>query len=323
MGQRCNLVIVQDGRSELYYSHWGANSLDRDLFWGPEASLAHIRAQVSEAEGAAWLDDKWAEGGAVLDVDRQRLTWFGGEDILFELHLRRRLLELMRRSWGAWDVRWAFREIVDIAEAAGHPSSNVLTPKRRVSRLRLAPLPTDHAPPTLFSVRLADGQLRFVAADFVSHADVGPIERIVEVARSPLGMTTCDLGGFDRHPQFGAHVEVASRAFTWWSCGGVVRGSERLLSTNPGWSVDWVGDRYEAQLEACEGNLRWIGVPSAARLDEELRRILLHEPRDRGVMMSELAGTMPDAEVDPVALRDDPLVLSVEERRARLTALLR
>lgn len=321
MGQRCNLVVVEDGKYELYYSHWGANSLDRNLFWGPEASLAYIRAQVSEAEGAAWLDDQWAEGGAVLDRDRQRLTWFGGEDILFELHLRRRLLELMRRSWAHWEVRWAGREIVDIAEAVGRPAESVLTPKRKPSRLRFLEPSTTHPSAALFSVRQTDGQLQFISSNSVLHEDVGRIERIVEAARS-LGAATCDLGTFDRHPEFGAHVDVAVRSFIWWSSGGCVRGSERLLTANRGWSVDWVGDHYEAQLEACEGRLSWIREPTAAQIDEHLRGILLHQPRDRGVMMSELASALPNAEVDPIALRDDPLTLSVEVRRARLAALL-
>lgn len=323
VGQRCNLIVIEHGKRELYYSHWGANTLDRDLFWGAAHGLAHIRAQVSEADGATWLDDVWAEGGAVMDMDQLRLTWFGGEDTLFELPLRRRLLELMRQSWGHWDVRWAFRGIVDIAEAAGVPAETVLTVKEEASPLRLMALPTTDRPHALFSVRLPDGKLRFVASTERRPENVGRIERIVEAAGSPMGSDRCDMTGWEYPPMSGAHVEVAARSFTWWSCYESVRGSELILKANPGWSVDWVGDRYEAQVEASEGNLIWSEQPSAAQLDDRVRDILLHEPRHRGVMASQVASLIPNSEVDSVALRDDPLALSREWRRARLAEILR
>ena len=45
MGQRANLIIVQYGQYKLFYSHWAANTLTRDLFWSPEFATAFIQMQ--------------------------------------------------------------------------------------------------------------------------------------------------------------------------------------------------------------------------------------------------------------------------------------
>ena len=35
MGQLANLFLIGDGRIEIYYTHWCADTLPYDLFWGP------------------------------------------------------------------------------------------------------------------------------------------------------------------------------------------------------------------------------------------------------------------------------------------------
>jgi hypothetical protein len=65
MGQRANLVIVRPDGYELFYSHWCANTLPRDLFWGPEHAERFIRMQ-RPAGHDEWLDTIWAEGGAAF-----------------------------------------------------------------------------------------------------------------------------------------------------------------------------------------------------------------------------------------------------------------
>lgn len=66
MGQRANLIIVEYGKYELFYSHWAANTLTRDLFWSPEFATAFVQMQ-RQVDESGWLDDVWAEGGAVID----------------------------------------------------------------------------------------------------------------------------------------------------------------------------------------------------------------------------------------------------------------
>ena len=66
MGHRANLIVVQYGKYELFYSHWAANTLTHDLFWSPEFATAFIRMQ-RKVDESYWLDEVWAEGGAVAD----------------------------------------------------------------------------------------------------------------------------------------------------------------------------------------------------------------------------------------------------------------
>jgi len=67
MGQRANLIVVRDNTYDLYYSHWCANTLPKDLFWGEQYAIQFIEMQTRVDE-PGWLDDVWAEGGAVLEA---------------------------------------------------------------------------------------------------------------------------------------------------------------------------------------------------------------------------------------------------------------
>ena len=59
MGQRANLILVERGRPVVYYTHWRANTLPRDLFWGPRYALPFFRSQRLIEDGTL-LDEVWA-----------------------------------------------------------------------------------------------------------------------------------------------------------------------------------------------------------------------------------------------------------------------
>jgi hypothetical protein len=75
MGHRANYIIIQNGDWDLFYDHWGAQSVSHDLFHGPELALERIR-EKDRVEDRELLDDVWCEGGASIDVDRKRLLFF-------------------------------------------------------------------------------------------------------------------------------------------------------------------------------------------------------------------------------------------------------
>jgi hypothetical protein len=106
MGQRANLIIAGPEGYDLYYSHWRANTLPTDLFWGPEYAQAFVRIQ-RPVDQDGWLDTIWSEGGAVIDTARRTLLLYGGEDILYDVPLRRMYLELLQTVWANWTIRWA------------------------------------------------------------------------------------------------------------------------------------------------------------------------------------------------------------------------
>src|SRR5437016_476407 len=105
MGQRANLITIENGEYVLRYDHWCANRLDDILFWGPSFALEYFVEQ-DEVEEEGWLDELWAEGGAILDLDKKYLIFWGGEEILHDVALRRTYLNLQKRIWNGWTIEW-------------------------------------------------------------------------------------------------------------------------------------------------------------------------------------------------------------------------
>ncbi|MCL1916799.1 MAG: hypothetical protein FWG14_00550 [Peptococcaceae bacterium] len=127
MGQCANLIIVENNERELYYDHWCANSLDSDLFWGIDKAVQFFRDHEQQ-EDDCWLDTTWCEGGAVIDLDKKVLLWFGGEDICYDIPLRRAFLELMNKTWPRFQIHWAYAGIVDLADYVGYDRNKVIVP---------------------------------------------------------------------------------------------------------------------------------------------------------------------------------------------------
>jgi hypothetical protein len=107
MGARVNYVLIEGGVISVYYSKWGAMEVPAVVIDGPEATRAYIRDEGPTTDSL--LDDIWAEGGILLDLDRRALLFFGGENITFAPSWQRILLHMMRRVWQGWSVAWAAR----------------------------------------------------------------------------------------------------------------------------------------------------------------------------------------------------------------------
>lgn len=132
VGDRANCAIRENGRIELYYSHWGARSIAEDIFWGPARTESFIRANEPTAD---WLDEVWAEGGVPLDKDNRQLScfysqWPDEEDI------RRVYESLLGETWqvSGWSVRRAliWQDLV----AAGSNAGSTRGRSRRSERRR-------------------------------------------------------------------------------------------------------------------------------------------------------------------------------------------
>ena len=96
MGNRANFVIVKDQDWQLYYSHWGGCRMARALIGGPELALRYA-ASLRRCEKNEWCDPTWADGGAVVDLDRHRVLFFG-EPLMVEMNQRRALMECARHG---------------------------------------------------------------------------------------------------------------------------------------------------------------------------------------------------------------------------------
>jgi hypothetical protein len=113
----------------------------------------------------------FCEGGAVIDVDHRQLLWCGAKPPHPEwLTAASRVLA---QAWRGWQVRWAYRGVLELAAHVGAASSELTLSHAYVDRFgadRVEP-PEDPSDPIacLVTVRTSDGT---VTAHPVGHPDL-------------------------------------------------------------------------------------------------------------------------------------------------------
>jgi hypothetical protein len=278
MGHRANLIIVENNDYTLRYDHWVSNRLDDVLFWGADYALEYIEAQEIVGENG-WLDDVWAEGGAVLDLDKKTLLWFGGEDVAWEVPLRNVFLELQKKIWSDWNIEWAFRGIVDITEYVGYEKEKVISPRVDETDARFLAFPekfdwTD----IIGAIIFADGSTKLfpLAGNVQEYLENG--KNIIEQGRN--------LGGFenivwteisnDSFPAGGFIVDETQKIVEFWrakDCSDIVNELKKVWDD---WDVDWRLDNYSFQVEKLRGRLVLPQIDKLKMVDD-LRQRLLRE----------------------------------------------
>ena len=330
MGQRANLILINKGVTEIFYTHWRANTLDENLFWGPQHSTAFIRSQRPVADELL-LDEVWAEGGAVLDHDRQVLLLFGGEDIQYEVPLRHLYLQLIRRVWSGWEVRWAHEGVCDLADYIGRPRAEVLSEKNEKTSARLLKLPDPLKwTRTIGSFVLEGGLLRFfpLRGHRLELEDLAAGPKLIE-ATIGRGLEEFHMSKWSRgFPLGGFHVDTLRRTVEFWTGREAPDAPRRVAQRWPGWDVTWYRDRFEFQLDRSGGALSFSAEPQDV-LIERLRQILLRERTTSGVdAMLEFEAAMRKeghtvTNINPYSLRDAQLVLPIATKREIFEQALR
>ena len=216
MGQRANLIIIEAQNYQLFYSHWCANTIPRDLFWGPDHALRFIRIQ-REVEKTDWLDTVWAEGGAVVDLDQRNLLLFGGEDIRYDVPLRRAYLDLLRTVWKGWEVRWAHEGIADLADRVGYPRSNVISTKDDEPISVLSPPKEREWIDIVASIRFEDESIRLypLAGNVEEYLACGP--DLLKTAEVGSGLDRLTLSEWTTSfPTGGLHLDSIKMRVDFW-----------------------------------------------------------------------------------------------------------
>ncbi|UJR85328.1 hypothetical protein [Sandaracinus amylolyticus] len=255
MGDRANLVFVEHRERRVFYGHWSAKTLVNELFWGAD----HARRWIldhREVGDEGWLDDVWAEGGAVLDVDRRELLLFGGEELRCDAARRRTYLALVREVWTGWDVRWAERGVVDLAERAGVPASLVRSEQVLIDPITTLPSPDDdHEANCIATFVFEDGRMRhFPLALFIDEHVTGGVE-LVELARSVEGRERFVFApARDWWLEGGFHVDVAARRVVLW-CGRDLPRLDEIAARWSGYELVHVGASWEEHVALSRGTL--------------------------------------------------------------------
>ena len=285
MGQRANLITVEDGEHTLRYDHWVANRLDDILFWGADYALSYFDAQETVGEDG-WLDEIWAEGGAVLDLDKRHLLWWGGEDVNHELPVRRVYLKLQKKVWHDWTIEWAHRGIVDLAECIGLPKEKVLSHRENLSSAVQLKMPEKKTwVKTLGGIETASGETKLFpllgeAEDYLRNGT-----SLVNQCHREEGLRKLNWEGWEENGEFprgGFLINEKHKMVEFWQvrdCPNVVEDMKRLWED---WDVVWHQDDYEFQSKKLKGKVVLPEI-NETEIIERLRGNLLREDGKLGI----------------------------------------
>ncbi len=278
MGQRANLIVVEGGHTAVHYDHWCANRLDVDLLWGPDDAVAFARQRSPLPESEPLLDEVWCEGAALIDLDRRRLLWFGGEDITYDVPRRRAWQAMMQHAWPGWTLRWACGGIAEIARAMGRPVGALLSDRARAPlQLRQGTSPDDND--LLYTEQRASNLRAWRVVGFAQYPALPPAGGTPPASAEIALPATIDASAL-----VGAvHVDRDACSIQAWGAAPLPDAMTRLQRACwPGFELRWLEDRYEDHAAELPG-LRLERRPQpelCAALLEHLERFVDYPAKD-------------------------------------------
>jgi hypothetical protein len=96
MGERAQKVVIRDGIVSKYFAQWGGQHCADELLGG--AGDFNLPADSNRPE-SDWMDPVFAEGGYLVDFDRQRILLYSWDQAYLET-----ALPLVERAWPQWIV---------------------------------------------------------------------------------------------------------------------------------------------------------------------------------------------------------------------------
>lgn len=306
MGSRANYVIVDpaaDGGYSLHYAHWGGQTIDRDLFWGPEHAIRFARAQKL-VPADDWLNSTWAEGGALIDPGRQVLMIHGAADRLLDLGRRRVYLQLLAEVWTDWAIHWAHGGPADLGDYVGVPREALLVlPEGPQKPFKLE----DGAYRTAASVRWQDGAVDAWRTPRSLRHLVATGPELLEYCRPLRGGSSAAAKTAEEAPSGGIHVDVPQGLVSCWSVawGGEI---DWMLQDRWGpWRTEYVGDLAQRQTELTDGAVQVPLRDEATHVDTMIAWLSSRRQVDGAGTLAEVlkADGADNLQVNPWALRED------------------
>ncbi|HYF62300.1 MAG TPA: hypothetical protein VD886_05755, partial [Herpetosiphonaceae bacterium] len=248
------------------------------------------------------------------------LIIYGGEDLYYDIPLRRLYLALLRQVWQGWEIHWAEKGIVEMAEYVDFPRDEVIgTPLNTSSWLSLDEPKQRDWVDIVGSLRLEDGSLRLfpLPGRVTERLRCGP--ELVELARATPGLETLDLVEWgSSFPRGGFHLDPAARLLLCWSS------SEHMIEDIarehwPGWEVRWLRGSYEEHQRLLGERLRLPHRPLAELIADVQSHLLADESDPTDIIrfvIKESERADQEISVNPLALQYDPQHVSHELKAA-------
>lgn len=262
MGNRANFVVVKDRAWQLYYSHWAGCRILDALIGGPDLALRYAQA-LRRCARDQWVAPLWADGGAVVDLDRRRVLFFGDE-LMVEMAERRALMEVLATVWPGYSIGWAYDGTTELAGYVGAelpPRTWVMRPELRLARNR-------NTLCHIVSLVDATGQIRMWPLWWdLSMAWHGPALMDMLPGR---GMRSVTRG---KIPESGLHIDVPRKTLGAWQTADTMGIFQALPQLWDGWQTECWEDRFEEQVRRSQGALRVPEVDWTAGVDSAQQRI--------------------------------------------------
>ncbi len=226
------------------------------LIGGPELALRYVQS-LRQCAKDEWVDPLWADGGAVVDLDRRRVLFFGDE-LMVEMPARRAMMAVLAAVWPGYEIGWAYD---GTAELAGYVGAELPSHTWDI-RPELRPARDRNALCHLVSVVDAAGQVRFWPVCWhLSKAWHGPelMERLP--GRGVRRLTLSKI------PEGGVHIDVPRKTLGAWQTADTMGIFHALPDLWSGWQTQCWEDRFEEQAMQCKGALRIPQLDLAAGAD--------------------------------------------------------
>ncbi|MEV0342228.1 hypothetical protein AB0H49_24695 [Nocardia sp. NPDC050713] len=243
MGSRGEIVVIEGGSQQKYYTHWGGGSLHLDLLPGPQAAVRFASAQSALD---AWVYD--LEAAAVIDIDRRVLLWFS--NACAEDAIRSAVFETMAITWPQWEVRWAGYRERDLADYCDGRWPRCLVLVSGVERARC------YTPAIDLASLVAQGP-----------AVVETIAGWAEATRIPAV------------PAHGLHLDPARRSGALWALDGTAGDLEAIAARWNGWTWENWGYRFAEAAAALDSDSGPEIVAAFEALSESFEQ---HQSVDKG-----------------------------------------
>jgi hypothetical protein len=298
VGYRAHYVIVDERKWSLYANDWGALTLARDVFEGPEAALRGFIAQPACAPGD-WLDAVRCDGAVLIDLSRKRLLFFCTSLLCPELFLpatRRIYFEMLRARWPGWEIAWAYEGLFDLADAIGLPRSSVFYPfEPKEAPLEL--VVNADEPWTLVSILSPD----VAPAHYPLYHPLGEIlrcgpgllERLAPLdSRATIALDEPVFEG-------GAVVDLGAHTVDYWRVAEHEPGVRTIIADRwPGWSGVFHEDAFEGHSARVAGTVA-VGAGDKTEALRSVVQMLLRWTPDATAEVTSVAAMMIADDVPP------------------------
>ena len=257
MGHRANLIIIENGEKKVFYDHWIAINLDRTLFWDFTFALEYFKAQEN-ADESMWLDELFAEAGAVIDVDKKYLLWFAGGDVGRFVSYRQKFLELQQKIWEGWKIEWASRGVVDMAEYVGYPKENVLNDFQWKGENKRFKMPKAKRDVDGIGCWIdAAGDVKLYPYNWHHGKDYLELgTEIFDVLQNVKSFPELDLAKWKcKFPKCGFVIDEKKQIVEFWEAMPCADTVNRLKAAWDEWEIIWHEDNYQFQLDRLNGKL--------------------------------------------------------------------